>query len=281
MDDGSTDNSLAVAREFEKKYDNIRCINKTNGGVASARNHGLKFTNPNSEYIIFYDADDIMHSKMLEVLESEISKNPKMGAVYCDYVFIDEDNRRIGKLEMPRFIPTRFWVSKEENKQSLTRFISIFCWTQMFESLTLIRRSAYNMTNGWNEEIGNIGEGVDLFSEIALNWQIGYVNQELYYYRRYQRQVTNVRNNTFEKQSEKVISKWREKEWLNEETQKLVKIAIIFYVHRLRAYKYSGSFLHQLRHSPVKFIKTFFYFLYHYFYSLRIIHSFSILLKTF
>ena len=42
IDDGSTDGSLAICREFAQKDDRLRVIQKENGGVSSARNRGLE-----------------------------------------------------------------------------------------------------------------------------------------------------------------------------------------------------------------------------------------------
>ena len=57
VNDGSRDNSLKIALDYQKEYpDNIIVIDKENGGVASARNIGLE--NANGKYINFMDSDD-------------------------------------------------------------------------------------------------------------------------------------------------------------------------------------------------------------------------------
>lgn len=56
VNDGSTDNSLDVCKRFAEKHKNIRVVNKTNGGVASARNAGLDIAC--GKYIAFLDGDD-------------------------------------------------------------------------------------------------------------------------------------------------------------------------------------------------------------------------------
>lgn len=44
VDDGSTDGSGAICDDYAAKYpENIMVIHKKNGGVASARNEGLKY----------------------------------------------------------------------------------------------------------------------------------------------------------------------------------------------------------------------------------------------
>lgn len=56
VNDGSLDSSLHICKEYEKKDNRIIVINKTNGGVASARNEGLKVVV--GKYTIHADADD-------------------------------------------------------------------------------------------------------------------------------------------------------------------------------------------------------------------------------
>lgn len=65
VNDGSTDNSLEILKEYEKKYDGItRLIDKKNGGLSSARNAGIKAAR--GEYLSFIDSDDIIDTKLFE-----------------------------------------------------------------------------------------------------------------------------------------------------------------------------------------------------------------------
>lgn len=56
VNDGSTDNSEAVCREFADKYDNIFLYSKENEGLSKTRNYGL--ARSNGKYIFFLDSDD-------------------------------------------------------------------------------------------------------------------------------------------------------------------------------------------------------------------------------
>lgn len=58
VNDGSVDNTLAVAKSFEGKIQNLKIIDQVNQGVCAARNNGLK--QAIGKYVIFYDADDLM-----------------------------------------------------------------------------------------------------------------------------------------------------------------------------------------------------------------------------
>lgn len=56
VNDGSTDNSLTVCREYETEYDFIHVIDQPNQGVSVARNRGILYAK--GKYICFLDADD-------------------------------------------------------------------------------------------------------------------------------------------------------------------------------------------------------------------------------
>lgn len=65
INDGSTDNSLAVLTEYATRDGRIRIINKANAGVSAARNDGVAAAR--GEYILFLDADDFIHPQTLEI----------------------------------------------------------------------------------------------------------------------------------------------------------------------------------------------------------------------
>ena len=69
INDGSTDNSEAIIKEFQERYPNIiKYIKKENGGVSSARNVGIKKSK--GEYLFFVDSDDYLDLEILKQLES-------------------------------------------------------------------------------------------------------------------------------------------------------------------------------------------------------------------
>lgn len=66
IDDGSTDKSLAVMKEYQERDSRIRIVTENNAGVSVARNKGIM--RARGEFVIFLDADDFYEPTLLEVL---------------------------------------------------------------------------------------------------------------------------------------------------------------------------------------------------------------------
>lgn len=64
INDGSTDNTLSIINELEKKDDRIIIINNENKGVSYSRNIGIKKSR--GEYLAFIDADDWIEKNYLK-----------------------------------------------------------------------------------------------------------------------------------------------------------------------------------------------------------------------
>ena len=64
VDDGSTDSSRDICRNFTAKDARFIYVSKPNGGVSSARNAGIK--QACGEYVMFVDSDDILPDNALE-----------------------------------------------------------------------------------------------------------------------------------------------------------------------------------------------------------------------
>lgn len=73
VDDGSSDKSFEICKQYEQKDSRVVVIGQQNGGVSSARNHGLKVAK--GEYICFVDSDDWIPRKSIQVLYEAISKD--------------------------------------------------------------------------------------------------------------------------------------------------------------------------------------------------------------
>ncbi|MBQ9731993.1 MAG: glycosyltransferase [Alphaproteobacteria bacterium] len=99
INDGSTDNSCKILKQYTQKDCRIKIIKQKNQGASVARNKGLDMAT--GEYICFIDSDDYVHPQMLNIIikhaehhnvdfvqyrHKEIRKNDEK------FSFINEDN---------------------------------------------------------------------------------------------------------------------------------------------------------------------------------------------
>lgn len=73
INDGSTDGSDAICREYASTYSCVRYFAKENGGVSSARNLGLE--QAKGEYILFVDSDDYVSEDYFALLSHTLESN--------------------------------------------------------------------------------------------------------------------------------------------------------------------------------------------------------------
>lgn len=94
VNDGSSDGSIAICEEYQKKDNRIEIIDKSNGGVSSARNAGLEIAK--GDYIGFVDPDDWIEPNMYEDLYKQI-KTSDTDVCMCNYV-IENNGKSIPNL---------------------------------------------------------------------------------------------------------------------------------------------------------------------------------------
>jgi len=94
VNDASTDNSLNIIKEYQKKDTRIKIINnKKNKNFPEVRNIGLKAAK--GKYIANMYGDDISHPKRLEKEFYYLEKNPHIFLIGSSAVYIDEKGNEI------------------------------------------------------------------------------------------------------------------------------------------------------------------------------------------
>ena len=88
VDDGSTDNSLAIAKSYP-----IRVIEQVNKGLASARNTGIM--NAKGDWILLLDADDMLLENAVKKIEETIKKCPDADVIGLSLKTFGSSNQEI------------------------------------------------------------------------------------------------------------------------------------------------------------------------------------------
>lgn len=100
VDDGSTDNSLAIARKYGYK---IKVISQVNKGLASARNTALMNLNDWTDYgnnadehwVLPLDADDILLPNAVEKILDAIEKDPHADIIAPSFKTFGTTNQEV------------------------------------------------------------------------------------------------------------------------------------------------------------------------------------------
>ncbi|MGL5235573.1 MAG: glycosyltransferase family 2 protein [Empedobacter falsenii] len=158
IDDGSTDNGPTIVKSFLDER--IKLISKTNGGVSSARNLGIK--NSSFEYIAFLDADDIWLNNHLEEINKLINDYGHEADVFTTNFAKKYKN---GNIVINRTDIERGIINDYFEKVLKKGVIHTSC--------VCIRKKALLNINGFNNNISR-GEDLDVWMRLNRIYKTAY-----------------------------------------------------------------------------------------------------------
>ena len=163
VDDGSTDQSKEIIKQFIKNKTEFRLISKKNGGVASARNLGI--LNSKGTYILPLDGDDKIGEDYLKFAVNHFEKFPKTSLVYCNARYFGKKNKI---MKLPEYKYNSF-LSKN----------CIFC-TAMYKKIDFDTK-----TNGYDVKMVEGLEDWEFWIQLLDEKSIVHkLDKELFFYRR-------------------------------------------------------------------------------------------------
>lgn len=95
VDDGSSDDSLEICKNYVRLDSRFQVFTKENGGVSSARNYGLQFVQ--GEYLEFLDSDDCLAASALEK-QVQMTKEFDSQLVIMDMMMVDFERPEAGHI---------------------------------------------------------------------------------------------------------------------------------------------------------------------------------------
>lgn len=169
IDDGSTDQSLEVAKTFENK--SITIISQPNSGVSTARNNGVKLAK--HPYICFLDADDWWHPTFLEEMKRLITDFPDAGIYGSGYYIVKHGQERIAPIGVPQGF-----------ERGIIDYCEVYAKTLCMPLTSIsvvIPKHIFDEEEGFKSQL-KFGEDFDLWIRIALKHKVILVNKPLAYY---------------------------------------------------------------------------------------------------
>ena len=177
VDDGSTDNSEAVYKQWAEKDSRIRVIVKGNEGAARARNTGILAAR--GELVYFVDSDDYIEPDMLSTMY-EIMKRESSDCVISSFRYVTEDGT-----ELPWYTPQ---LSKYQTMSGieaarifLTTFdIEGFSWNKLIR-----KKLIQNYDICFDESKTSYEDMFGIFKIVLCSDRVSFYNARPYYYRQH------------------------------------------------------------------------------------------------
>ena len=170
VDDGSTDDSYAIAEAFfhSSRLSPLafRLIRQANAGVSVARNNGV--AQASGEYVAFLDADDWWEPTYLERMAQLIEDYPEAGLYGMNYIYY-----KPGKTRVALHTDTGYINYPKEYLRNNAMMI--------FTSSSSSSRKVYEEMGGFPIGI-KLGEDFLLWAKIALHYPVAFCNEPLAYY---------------------------------------------------------------------------------------------------
>ena len=174
VDDGSTDNSLAIAREYEKKDKRIRVLSQSNSGACRARN--LAFEQSTGDYIKYLDADDLISNDMIEIQINQLEKiNDPFAIATCPWQeFWNNLNIKFSKrciyknYNDPIELLTDLWTKNE--------MFAVTCY--------LVSRHLISLVGTWDERLTKNQDGDFFCRVLSKASKVLFCKSPKFYYRR-------------------------------------------------------------------------------------------------
>lgn len=189
IDDGSTDNSIAIVNEYSDNR--IRLLqNKTNLGLFLTRNRGMQ--EARGQYFATLDCDDIAPAERLEIQLAYFQANPGCGMCGGRIKYIDQHSAVTGRFSALR--------GDEDYLRSLLLFTNIFSNSATMIVTDILRELQYRQ--GFEP-----AEDFDLFERVAASHKIGFINEFLSYYRVHDNNISTIKSQHRKKAEREIIGR--------------------------------------------------------------------------
>jgi glycosyltransferase involved in cell wall biosynthesis len=172
VNDGSSDDTLLVARRFASK--SVKVITQENMGASVARNKALEFAQ--GDYVQWLDADDLLAPDKISQQLKESNDGPNARILYASswgLFYFDH--------QKTKFIPNSLWRDLTPIDWILTKFndnvwMTIMGW--------LMSRELTNLAGPWDERLSLDDDGEYICRVVSVSEKVKFVPEAKSYYRK-------------------------------------------------------------------------------------------------
>lgn len=177
VNDGSTDNSLAIVQEFAKRDSRIVVVDKANGGLSSARNAGVR--KACGKKIMFLDSDDYLEPNACERVWLETLEGDADVVIFGTNIFPLDPEPNQWLYDTLKIWTHRYWGFTPEvlfEEAGAKPFV----WRQAYDRKFFTQ---FGLTFDENVKFGE--DMVFQMEAFPHGWSFAFISDKLYNYRWY------------------------------------------------------------------------------------------------
>ena len=186
VDDGSTDRTLDILKEYQSRDSRIRIVTENNAGPAAARNKGL--ARVRGEYVIFLDADDFFNPELLEKLY-DLAVRDRLDIAICRYDIYNSRKATFEpniKSEHGNIFEPGKVVSKSEYPDEILQCTTGYVWNKMYRTAFLNEQNL-----AFNPDLRVFEDTFFVVTSLSVADRIGKIENCLVHHRVYFAQSRN------------------------------------------------------------------------------------------
>lgn len=173
MDDGSRDDSYALALKTIEGHNNCHVYQQQNSGVSMARNNAVALSQ--GKFLCFLDADDWWKPAFLEEMALLIKELPEAGIYGTNYTIVNETRHktRVASVGV-----------NEGFEKGYINYCQVYAKTMympLWTGAVCVPRDVFDEMGGFPKGI-KLGEDFLLWIRIALKYKVAFLNKPLAYY---------------------------------------------------------------------------------------------------
>ena len=178
VDDGSTDDSAEILKEYAAKDPRVRVILQENGGAGAARNNGLRHAK--GRYLSFLDSDDFFEKTMLKKAVDKIQEDQAEFVVFrCDQYLNDTGEYKkihysLKNECLPPYKPFPVWAIVD----NVFRVFVGWAWDKLYDA-EFVRKYGFTF-----QEQRTSNDLLFVFSALVKAQRITYLDEILAHQRR-------------------------------------------------------------------------------------------------
>ncbi len=180
VNDGSTDGSGEICREYDNKWNNVVLIEKPNGGLSDARNAGTSIAK--GEYIFYLDSDDWLAPGAIDILY-QFAIESGCDVVQCGFYYAYKDyclydDRWIGDCQEPILMNQHDAIYQ----LIMNDYVKNFAWGKLYKS-SIVKSHKFPFGKYYEDSYWQ-------YLIIAEVNHFAIIPQPLYYYRQRQNSIS-------------------------------------------------------------------------------------------